>query len=959
MAYDGSIRINVDVVSDKANKAIEKTTERIEKETDSIKKQEMEIARLKRQLEEYQSGKKKTAEQKSLEKGMEDAQKKAKSYGDALEEIVLKIDKLGSKGASPEAIAPYEAQADEIAQSLDKAEMEAAALKKQLEQVSMNPSATGTISDLKTKLELAENKLDRTKTGVTKLNDKLKQLKAEKVQKVKDSFAKMPSTLDNVSNKISKITSRVTKLASSVVIFGALSKAFTALRDTIGDYVKTNTVLNSNLQKTKGNLLTAFQPILEYVTPALETLSGWLSKATAYLASFINALFGKSTSASQKSAEGLHKQAEALGDVADSAKKASGSLAAFDELNNQQSDTSTTAETTVSFDTDFTQIDEETNTFWDKLVKKINPLTTSAKKLWDVVKKFGGSFVKGFIGFFKKLYELVGGEATIDGIINAIAGALEWVAEVIENIPPETAEACGAALAGIVTAILLFKTVNGIVSIVKSIGDAVSGLISSIMAHPYLAAAAAIAGIAAALITMSNASKEEYNNSALDAYMDEVDEAIQKSKDLNDEIDRFLVDIETDISDISTEYDAIRGIADRYMDLVENSKKSNDEKREQIALGETLKQKIPELEKYIDDETGAYKGTREELQKLINKTEEYYKLQAYKNSLATIAQKKIEIEASIAELEPELASLQGRIDDLFEQHASIRENDPVWHKGLQEVNAQLDELIPRRNELNEQLQAEKGNLEKLNKQWDVAMDYIGNYGEEADETTGKLRDSVDVLRTSAHRATVFGKDVANNFYAGIKSETSNGAHSSITSLGNGVNELESAVKKAEEYGKNVVEGFNDGIASASSKSVVARWAKSIAGTFTEKMEIHSPSKLFGRFADDTVDGYNFQIEDRISDTERAVKKWAQSIDNTALDTNFSFYNSVAPTSNFMNVFDTSKTDGILGNILAKLGSSEGEQTINVMATCDGEVLFRTTVKRNKQFIKQTGQSAYI
>lgn len=108
--------------------------------------------------------------------------------------------------------------------------------------------------------------------------------------------------------------------------------------------------------------MTAFQPIYEFALPAIKALLHALEQASAFLASFTAALFGKSVSQMQKNAKALNKQATATSKVGKAAEKASRSLASFDELN-QLSDNSssssggTDASSAPAFNTNLDDLD--------------------------------------------------------------------------------------------------------------------------------------------------------------------------------------------------------------------------------------------------------------------------------------------------------------------------------------------------------------------------------------------------------------------------------------------------------------------------------------------------------------------------------------------------------------------------------------------------------------------------
>ena len=138
---------------------------------------------------------------------------------------------------------------------------------------------------------------------------------------------------EELSTRLEKTTERVKNLVLSAFVFSLLSRAFTQLRNYMGDVLKTNDEFNAALGRLKGAALTAFQPILTKAIPIIITLINVLTQAISMIARFTSLLTGSTAEASAESAEALYDEAEALKQVGGGAGKAAKQLANFDEIN--------------------------------------------------------------------------------------------------------------------------------------------------------------------------------------------------------------------------------------------------------------------------------------------------------------------------------------------------------------------------------------------------------------------------------------------------------------------------------------------------------------------------------------------------------------------------------------------------------------------------------------------------
>ncbi|MEG0133917.1 hypothetical protein [Clostridium sp.] len=135
------------------------------------------------------------------------------------------------------------------------------------------------------------------------------------------------------------------------ILFPIIMQGISAVAGYIGSALMTNAQFANSLNQIRTNLMVAFMPIYQAVLPALNALMSGLATATAYIAAFISAIFGKTYQASFGAAKQMNssiasmknmekqgkKTSGAVGKIGDSAektkKKIQGALAGFDEIN--------------------------------------------------------------------------------------------------------------------------------------------------------------------------------------------------------------------------------------------------------------------------------------------------------------------------------------------------------------------------------------------------------------------------------------------------------------------------------------------------------------------------------------------------------------------------------------------------------------------------------------------------
>ena len=243
-------------------------------------------------------------------------------------------------------LAKLENNAKKAANNVDKAAQKVDELKKQLaelravEESEKKTRSTGTVSQetgeaiqkIKQQLETAQLNLEGSQIAQERANA------AVSAYVEKQRLAAL--TTQKVSEQFKKFTKRIAGLAKRVFIFTMITKALRTMRKMLLSTIGADKQMSTSLAQIRGNLISAFAPIYNYILPAIRTLLAWLAKLTAVVSVFINSLFGKTASQADASAKALYNQASATEAAGDAAEKAKKQLSGLDEMNRWESNNS-------------------------------------------------------------------------------------------------------------------------------------------------------------------------------------------------------------------------------------------------------------------------------------------------------------------------------------------------------------------------------------------------------------------------------------------------------------------------------------------------------------------------------------------------------------------------------------------------------------------------------------------
>lgn len=258
----------------------------------------------------------------------------------------LVVDTTINSGKFDAGLAKLENNAKKAANNVDKAAQKVADLRRQLEELEAvaenerKTRKTGTetqetgeaIQKIKQQLETAQLNLEGSQIA----HEKASAAVSEYVEKQRLAAL----TTQKVSEQFKKFTKRIAGLAKRVFIFTMITKALRTMRKMLLSTIGADKQMSTSLAQIRGNLISAFAPIYNYILPAIRTLLAWIAKLTAVVSVFINSLFGKTASQADASAKALYNQASATEAAGDAAEKAKKQLSGLDEMNRWESNDS-------------------------------------------------------------------------------------------------------------------------------------------------------------------------------------------------------------------------------------------------------------------------------------------------------------------------------------------------------------------------------------------------------------------------------------------------------------------------------------------------------------------------------------------------------------------------------------------------------------------------------------------
>lgn len=294
------------------------------KATEEVEKQSVKVDELKSKLQGLESGQIKIEDKGTakLQSDFEKATASVEKTQNEINELYMQLDRLQMEAfKAPDTgnivfTGKEQAEFDKLNARLDELEPKLEANKQKASELGIalkNAAGTGTQAEIektRTKLSEAENKLQNLSTKA--------EIAGQKMNGGMNTYHKEVSSTEQA---LSKLGNRIGRLAISALIFSAITKAFTELRQTIGSALMSNEDFRNSVYALQAALWVVAQPIYEAILPALQTLIRWLTIGILYIATFFSALGGKTLKQTMASAKALNKQSQAFQNASKSAGK--------------------------------------------------------------------------------------------------------------------------------------------------------------------------------------------------------------------------------------------------------------------------------------------------------------------------------------------------------------------------------------------------------------------------------------------------------------------------------------------------------------------------------------------------------------------------------------------------------------------------------------------------------------
>lgn len=263
---------------------------------------------------------------KQLQSELEKTEMQINETKDSIERLSYGKEKFGdSKDFFPkvnydDAISRYETQLAELESKAEVLKQEMGQLGNEIEGVGDSTQSTGKRFSVFTKII----------GGI-----------GQKAKKVTPKIRLFGDEMKKSGNKTNGFAAMINKSFKSILrrlfIYNLILKGIRGIMNYTGAALKTNQQFVHSLNVIKTNLMVAFQPIYDFVLPALNALMRGIATATTYIATAISALFGKTYKQSFNAAKNLDNTKKAMSGYGKAAKKAGkeakGALMSFDEIN--------------------------------------------------------------------------------------------------------------------------------------------------------------------------------------------------------------------------------------------------------------------------------------------------------------------------------------------------------------------------------------------------------------------------------------------------------------------------------------------------------------------------------------------------------------------------------------------------------------------------------------------------
>lgn len=422
--------------------------------------------------------------------------------------------------------------------------------------------------------------------------------------------------------------------------------------------------------------------------------------------------------------------------------------------------------------------------------------------------------------------------------------------------------------------------------------------------------------------------------------------------------------------------DEIEALKTKYFELAGQTNLTTEQQELLKDIAGKLVDKVPELSKAIDTNTGYYSGNRQEIEKLIEDKEKEYRLEALREEYIELAKEEYKAKKNLREMEDVLADSKDRLNEKQQEY------NELTHNGALSVL----EMTPQEADAVAGLQVE---IRQLNGEVKKNQTEVDNARNVADRATNDMRYCYEALGDTAQEVAEKTRQEVNNTANTAKTEfetAKNEINSKINAIGSNT---ENVFSRMGSVGANAGSSLTDNFAN--NISDIPYRARSAFNAIMDRVNAgdigyDTGTELMNSLAD-TIDNNSWRIRRALSnsfesnfsgeilDSEGNVSRSAFQIRIPRAyatggfpEDGFFFANHNEMVGKFSNgktavANNEQITQGIKQAVIE--GMSEvfananiGQQNGNIIVQIDGQEVFRTTQRYANQYTAMTGQPAF-
>lgn len=457
---------------------------------------------------------------------------------------------------------------------------------------------------------------------------------------------------------------------------------------------------------------------------------------------------------------------------------------------------------------------------------------------------------------------------------------------------------------------------------------------------------------------------------------DEIPDYLSGYGVIREEVSKTTSEIQQSIASIedswksNTTADEIEALKTKYFELANQTGLTTEQQKLLKDIAQELVEKVPELSGVIDTETGAYKGTREEIEKLIDKKQEEYRLEALREDYIQLIKDEYKAKKNLKAMEDALNDSKEKLRQKQEEL-----NELTYNGALQVVEMTPDEATAYASVTREieQLNGEvKANQDKVNEARGTVQQATDDmqfcWNELKNTAVGTSQDTQQAITNAYEQA----KNEVQTKLGIVNSDTNNtfskfgniGANAGSELSKNFSNNISNIPYAAQRTYQNIIDKVNaGGIGEETGTKLMNSLARTIDSN-AWRIKNSLSSSFASNFSGDVFDNKGnlsssaFHI--KITPKAYAVGGFPEDglffANHNEMVGKFS--NGKTAVANNEQITDGIKQAVIEGMSEVFANANIGQQNGNIVVQIDGQEVFRTTQRYANQYTNMTGQAAF-